>query len=298
MPATSASAPASSSTVATMSRESGSSSTTSTRRPPRGGAASSHTGRSAAGCGACAGAMTTEGTTAARGSRTVNTAPEVPSVLLAACTVPPCSSTRWRTIARPRPRPPCGRVEEESAWRNLSKTYGRNSGRMPGPSSATESSVCASRRRSRTRTRPPFGANLSALERRFQTTCCRRSASPEIAVAPGSRSCSRRTSRACAAGPTVSRAAFTTSARLIGLTARRSLPAMIRDTSRMSEMSWFWMFAFRSIVSTARRVVSGSSFPERSMCAHPTIAWSGVRSSCDRVARNSSLRRFACCASR
>ena len=44
--------------------------------------------------------------TAATGSVTVNVAPE-PRPALSALTVPPCSSTRCRTIASPRPSPPC-----------------------------------------------------------------------------------------------------------------------------------------------------------------------------------------------
>ena len=40
------------------------------------------------------------------GRRTVNVAPR-PAPSLAASIVPPCSSTSWRTIDRPSPRPPC-----------------------------------------------------------------------------------------------------------------------------------------------------------------------------------------------
>ena len=40
-------------------------------------------------------------------------------------------SMRWRTMANPRPRPPCTRVEELSACLNRSNTCGRNAGSMP-----------------------------------------------------------------------------------------------------------------------------------------------------------------------
>jgi len=57
----------------------------------------------------------------AAGSVTVKTAPR-PGPLLSASTTPPCSSTRWRTMARPRPRPPWTRVLLASAWRKSSNT--------------------------------------------------------------------------------------------------------------------------------------------------------------------------------
>ena len=52
-------------------------------------------------------------------------------------------------------------------------------------------STCAPRRRQAARcTRPPSGVNLMAFESRFQTTCCRRSGSPETGPASGSSSVS------------------------------------------------------------------------------------------------------------
>jgi hypothetical protein len=53
-----------------------------------------------------------------RGKVRTNRAP--PSGRFSARTLPPCSSTRCLTIANPRPKPPCRRVEEPSSWRNLS----------------------------------------------------------------------------------------------------------------------------------------------------------------------------------
>ena len=59
--------------------------------------------------------------TGTSGSMTVNVAP-CPAPGLSAETVPPWSSTRCRTMARPRPRPPCGRLVVASACRKRSKT--------------------------------------------------------------------------------------------------------------------------------------------------------------------------------
>ena len=72
----------------------------------------------------------------------------------------------------------------------------------------------------------------------------------------------------------------------------------MRETSRMSEMSWVCARALRSMVSTARATTALSSGPPRRTWAQPTMALSGVRSSWDRVARNSSFIRFASWASR
>ena len=67
---------------------------------------------------------------------------------------------------------------------------------------------------------------------------------------------------------------------------------VIRCMSRMSATIWLWAMAFRRMVSRARAVAAASS-PSWSRWAQPTIAFSGVRSSCESVARNSSLRRLA-----
>ena len=68
---------------------------------------------------------------------------------------------------------------------------------------------------------------------------------------------------------------------------------MMRDTSSMSSISSACARALRSMVSSAFCSLSGDKVSARSMCVHPTIALSGVRSSCDSVARNSSLARLA-----
>jgi len=57
-------------------------------------------------------------------------------------------------------------------------------------------------------------------------------------------------------------------------------------------MSRIWRRVVRSIVSRARAVFSRSSCPRRSMWVQLSAALSGDRSSCDSVARNSSLARF------
>ena len=75
-----------------------------------------------------------------------------------------------------------------------------------------------------------------------------------------------------------------------GCTSSRSLPEMMRLMSSRSSMSCVCTRALRSIVSRPLQIVGRRSFgPLRSTCDQPRMALSGVRSSCESVARNSSL---------
>ncbi len=62
-------------------------------------------------------------------------------------------------------------------------------------------------------------------------------------------------------------------------------------------MIWARVLVLRSIVSRALAEDDTSSVPVRISCAHPRIELSGVRSSCETVARNSSFSRLAASAS-
>src|ERR1044072_5491628 len=96
-------APSSSNTRRKSSPLAASSSTSSTRRPASTPSCSRGAG------GATSGAASIGGL----GSSTRKTAPW-PSPSLFAVTVPPCASTRWRTMARASPRPPCARALAEA----------------------------------------------------------------------------------------------------------------------------------------------------------------------------------------
>src|SRR5207249_1638434 len=204
----------------------------------------------------------------------------------------PCSSTMWRTIARPRPRPPCVPLLEASPCRKRSKTCGRKAGEMPLPVSRTVSSRYVPAGRSRSSTRPFSGVKLIAFERRFHATCWRRCASPRIGWTPGWIAFTTRMSLAMAAGRTPSIAASITSARRTAFTSRRIFPLMMRDTSSRSSTRCACALALRSIASSARDTRAGSSVPRLSWLTQARIGVSGVRSSCERVARNSSFRRL------
>ena len=75
-----------------------------------------------------------------------------------------------------------------------------NPARCRCPLSLTTISTCEFTRSSRTCTTPSFGVNFTAFETRFQTICCRRSGSPEIGAARGSRIVCTRIRLASAAG--------------------------------------------------------------------------------------------------
>ena len=154
---------------------------------------------------------------------------------LAAWTWPPCSSMMLRTMVRPRPRPPCCRRDDESAWRNGSKTCGRNAGSMPGPVSLTLSTARLPSRRASRVMRPPSGVNLLALSSRLVTTCRSRTGS-----ARSSGNEPRRTSRSWPRPSALGRTASAASRRHAGRsTACRfsdSLPVLIRAMSSRSSM--------------------------------------------------------------
>ena len=201
-------------------------------------------------------------------------------------------------MASPSPRPPCVRVVALSACRKRSKTKGRKSGRMPLPVSLTTISARPSASPTRLSTPPPSGVNLMAFESRFQTTCCKRPPSPHTRRGAPPRIDLSRMPFACAAGRTATIAAAITSRRSTGPAFRRSLPAAMRETSVRSSTSRVSDATLRSIASSARGIFAASSLPFPSRRAHTTTALSGVRSSWERVIRNSPLMRSASRASR
>ena len=140
---------------------------------------------------------------------------------------------------------------------------------MPRPVSLTVTSTCEFTRDSRNCTLPPRGVNLIALDSRFQTICCRRSASPDTGAVSGSITVSTRTPLASAAGMTVAIASRKIPGRSTGSTFRRSRPATIRETSRTSSMICFSDVALRSTTSHAPLAFSGDNVCVRIMRAYP-----------------------------
>ena len=144
-----------------------------------------------------------------------------------------------------------------SACRKRSNTCGRKSGAMPMPVSLTTISTCEfDALEPRTWTRPPFGVNFTALDSRFQTTCCSRSGSPETGPTRGSRIVCRRTPLASAAGCTVATALSTIQRQIHRLHVE---PDLARDDARDVEHvldDLRQRVALRSSVSRPRSALS------------------------------------------
>ena len=216
-----------------------------------------------------------------------------PSTRFAASTVPPCSSTRWRTIASPRPRPPCGRVLELSrlaeALEDVRQEVGRDAGPvvLHGQSRAGVDALDA-----HAHPCPPRGVNLIAFESRFQTTCCSRSGVARERTRRRDRARSRRGSPS--PPPPAARSRARPRRRRPGPRRRsssRSLPVMMRDTSRMSSISC--ACSVRVAVDGVERLLrsapgragpsAGCASSRRSRsaaCAARARAWPGTRPSC------------------
>ena len=109
---------------------------------------------------------------------TVNVAPRPAPGLTAI----PCrrairpAGERWDN---PMPRPPWERFNDESAWRNMSKTKRDERGIDPLPAIAhRQHDLRAVAADLRPKLSPPCGVNLTALVSRFHTTCWSRSDRP------------------------------------------------------------------------------------------------------------------------
>ncbi len=228
-----------------------------------------------------------------RGTRTETMVP-TPSVERMRI-VPPCSSVSDREMARPSPEPPV--LFENWFW---TCSNGRpilciaDLG-MPMPVSSMVTVTAFDSRRALTRIRPPSFVNFTALDSRFRSTCfiARRSASM---LSPGSMSRSIGIFFP-SAGIEVSRTASSTSgARSMLSRSISSWPASIFDMSRMSLItpSRCWPLPLMSrAYSSYFGEPSGPNSPFSRISEKPMIAFSGVRSSCDMLARNSDLVRLA-----
>ena len=213
-------------------------------------------------------------------------------------TVPPWTSTRWRTMARPRPRPPCARVLEPSACRNRSKTWGRNVARdargpCPGPGSPRGVGAAQAQLHAAAARRELDGVGEQVPDDLLQAVGVagdghgRRLQDRLEAARPWR----RRTAARCRAAAAIVEAS----------SRGRTLEAQLarHDARHVEDVRDELGLDARVAVDGLDGAGGGaaSSSPVRSMCVQPTIAFSGVRSSWDSVARNSSLARLAARAS-
>ena len=160
-----------------------------------------------------------------------------PRPLLRASTLPPCSSVRPLTNARPIPRPPSERPFTPSICENISNIPVIDSGAIPIPSSFTDSDSVASWTEPVTSVWLPGSLYFAAFVRRFDRICDRRRGSASSRA--GS---SGRLSESCwflpfSVGRAASTAASTTSNSDTSLFLSCSLPWVMRAMSSRSSSS-------------------------------------------------------------
>ena len=234
------------------------------------------------------------------GRRTSNVDPAF-SPPLDAVTLPPCSSTTWRTMPRPRPRPPCSRVELLSPWRKRSNRCAATSGEKPIPVSRHGQPHVVRRRRStRTSTDAAARRELDRVGQQVPDHLLQPVGVERRSAAAPDRRRSRWSMRfASRGGPQ----------RLDGATrpaaAARSAGSSARACRRRcgtgrADLRSAATAPSRRVRSPGRRAPSAPRRACRSASsrAQPSTEFSGVRSSCDSVVRNSSLRRLAASACR
>ena len=208
--------------------------------------------------------------------------------------VPPCNSTSWRVMARPRPVPPCSRMVEPSPCEKESKMLPKRSRAIPGPVSATVTSSQRSRDVAETST-APAGVNLMALPTRLNRICCTRSSSASTRATCGSirlNRCSwrRPTSVRDTVRTSSARACRSVGRRRSSMRSWRSLEKSSRSLTRLPSRRPLATIIARLLRCSSLRVPVAPSSIDWPI---PMMPFSGVRSSCEVLARNSSFRALA-----
>src|SRR5262245_50968883 len=239
----------------------------------------------------------THGDEAEAGSVNTNVLPSPSS--LSTQIRPPCSSTKRFERARPSPVPSrC--ASPASVCVNSSKIRSRSSGPRPGPVSATETRTSPLVRAALTSMPPPAGVNFTAFESRLKITCLIRRSSPSTMSTSDDVVTPMRTPFVVARSRTITTPRSRASGKENGATSSSTWPASTFDRSRTSlinESRWLPEERMSSRYSSCFSFRS-PNIRSRSTCENPMIAFNGVRSSCDMLARNSDLWRLVASSSR
>ena len=174
-----------------------------------------------------------------------------PAPSLVAETVPPCSSTSFRTTVSPMPRPPCDRSSEGSTWVNSSKTRCNIVSGIPMPSSATRNTTEPSSIEARMAICPPSGVYLAAFVSRLTRICSMRVGSTNSSAGSAGGSTFKAWRRNLISNATESTARCSSAAASIGSRLSSILSRVIRDTSNKSSMRCTRFCTWRSIISPA-----------------------------------------------
>ncbi len=204
--------------------------------------------------------------------------------------MPPWRFTRSRTSASPMPSPLRMRSGDSSTWTKRSQTCASLSGEMPMPLSRTRITTSAIVFSPVISMRPPGSVYLAALRMMFSRICC--SLTRSATTCKGSRgSCTTTSCLPISSWPWQDSMALRTSCVASSVSRRSSIaPRVMREMSSRSSTRRVICATWRSMVSRSERERCGSTDCERSMCSAARIGASGLRSSCESVARNSFLR--------
>ncbi len=172
----------------------------------------------------------------------------------------------------------------------MSKITGSIRSLMPIPVSVTVTTSSPPRTSAARMSVPPVSVNLAALLSRFSRTWASRVKSAYSVTGPGGSLTSSRCWRASISGRAASTALLMTSFRSIRSFCKIILPVVMREMSRRSltrRTSWC---SWRAITSRAERTIAASPPAFCNSSSAVRNGASGLRNSCARVARNSSLR--------
>jgi len=212
---------------------------------------------------------------------------------LRAWVVPPCISTRLRTMVNPIPRPPWLRLPERWNWVNRSNTWSTWLAVRPTPLSRMQTTTCSLTKLAVREISPPTSVYFAALLSKLVKTWVSRTVSALTIKGSAGNDTVKRCFASSSSGRLVSIAFRTTSASATGCLFNVTLPCVIRLTSSRSSTSLTICLTWRPIISTNGLCTAGSA-ERRSRWTALLMGASGLRSSWANVARNSSLRRSAC----
>ena len=189
------------------------------------------------------------------------------------------------------PIPPSARSSERVSCTNRSKARSSRSGVIPTPRSRTRTTASSFSTAASTSIVLPAFEYFAALFSRLPNTWTRRAGSASTRIAPPVLVTESRCARSAMSGRLTSTARWTTDAR--SSTSRRSaiFPWLTRETSSRSSSNRFMCPTCRPITSRAIAEVSASSGARRRISTALRMGAMGLRSSCESIARNSSLRR-------
>ncbi len=208
-------------------------------------------------------------------------------------TSPPCSWAIRRASVRPTPSPPRVRPRLWSCWANSSKACGMNSRSIPSPGSLTVNWTVFATRRTSIVITPGSSVNLAALATTLPSAWASRAPSPRTNRRASGRSISSRCPPAVTLSWLFATAPWTMLSTETCSRTSEIWPCAARVTSISSSTRRARRSTWRSRISRSRTRIGFECSSVRSTLAALAIGASGLRSSCESIARNVPWRRSA-----